>query len=178
MILLPILIIGVICQSLDTNVVPNTCVTKSTCRECIQTKGCAWCLRLPSEDNSTDKARCFQPSLYSHKFQCAEEYTLNPDSEQMIIIQEELTRSRGKSGGGGAGYEEGYEYEASQSGGSSYRESHRQEFGSSTSMRGSGHRRIVQISPQVMNLKLRISMFLILFVPQIDFADIYFFKFL
>ncbi|XP_055910007.1 integrin beta-PS [Eupeodes corollae] len=135
----------------------NQCVNKRTCHECIQTKSCAWCM-MP---NFTDKPRCFQPSIPPFDI-CPEPYTFNPSSERTIILNRSLTKAGSISRGGqmvsGGSYEAGSSYSAS---GSSYQSS---EYGSSA--RGSSSSSgsfsassdsIVQLSPQRVNLKLRIN---------------------
>lgn len=137
----------------------NPCVSKSTCRDCIQTKSCAWCL----EPDFGDRPRCFQPSLASITGSCPEQYTWNPDHEEQIVIKEELTRA-GKSAGGGV-HASGSAYSASSSSSSSSSYSGSTVFGGSS--RGSSHGsasssgKIVQVYPQRVGLKLRISKLLI-----------------
>lgn len=141
----------------DQNILQNPCVSKSTCRECIQTKSCAWCL---AEDYG-DKPRCFQPSLTSLTQACPEEFTWNPDNEQRIVISRELTRAGAISGSSGGGYESGGTYEEGGYGSSSWQGSYHEEHGSSASgsAAGFGHAKITQIAPQRIGLKLRISKF-------------------
>lgn len=154
--LLPVLLGLVTSQLLDPNALSNPCISRNTCRECIQTKGCAWCLQPPSEMNANEQSRCFQPSL-SDRDRCPEEFTWNPDNEVRVEIERALSRSSA-SGVSGGGYEQGAYYEEGHSGSSSYHASHQEEHGVSGSYGASGHGHIVQISPQRMNLKLRISM--------------------
>lgn len=133
----------------------NPCVSKTTCRDCIQTKSCAWCL----EPEFGDRPRCFQPSLASITGSCPEQYTWNPDHEERILLREELTRA-GKSAGGGV-HVSGSEYSASSSSSSSSSYSGSATFGGSS--RGSSQSsasssgKIVQVYPQRVGLKLRIS---------------------
>lgn len=137
--------------------IQNSCVSKTTCRECIQTKNCAWCM----QPDFGDKPRCFQPSLTSFAGSCLEEYTWNPDNEQRIFLNRELTRAGSASGGGSASGSYGESYSGSSSSSSSSSSSH--SFGGSSSSSGSGawgasgQQSIVQISPQRVGLKLRIS---------------------
>lgn len=150
----------------------SSCASKLTCRDCIQTKSCSWCL----QPDYGDKPRCFQPSHDKSINNCAEEYTWDPDNEQRLVIAEELTRGGIAQSSGGQSIAGG-SYEASSSKGSysssgssfesyskqkqsSASHSHKQtgvhtSYGSYTS---SG--RIIQIYPQRVNLKLRISMFI------------------
>lgn len=132
----------------------NPCVTKKTCRDCIQTKSCAWCL----EPEVGDRPRCFQPSLTSITGGCPEQYTWNPDHEEHILIREELTRA-GKSAAGGS--VSGAHISSSGSSSSSSSSSSSAHFGSSSRGSASGSRsssgKITQIYPQRVGLKLRIS---------------------
>lgn len=141
----------------DQNILQNPCVSKSTCRECIQTKSCAWCMQ-PSDDYG-DKPRCFQPSLTTLTQTCPEEYTWNPDNEQRIVINRNLTRAGSMSSAGGGGYESGGTYEEGGYGSSSYQGNYYEEHGSraSGSAAGYGRGQITQIAPQRIALKLRIS---------------------
>lgn len=156
--LLPLLIGLATSQLLDPNALSNPCISRNTCRECIQTKGCAWCLQPPSEMGANDQTRCFQPSL-SDRDRCPEEFTWNPDNEVRVEIERALSRSSASAESGG--YEQGAYYEEGYSGSSSYHERHHEEHGVSGSYGASGHGHIVQISPQRMNLRLRISMLLV-----------------
>ncbi|XP_055842893.1 integrin beta-PS isoform X1 [Episyrphus balteatus] len=135
----------------------NPCVNKQTCRECIQTQSCAWCMAT----NFTDKPRCFHPS-FAPLGACPEEFTWNPSNERTFIINRELSRASSIRGGGqmvsGGSYEAGSSYSAS---GSSYQSS---QYGasakgssSSSSSFSAASGSIVQISPQKVNLKLRIN---------------------
>lgn len=153
---------------------PSSCASKLTCHECIQTKSCSWCL----QPDYGDKPRCFQPTHDKSINNCQEEYTWDPDNEQRLVIFEELTRGGIAQGGGGGQSMAGGSYEASSSkgryhsSGSTY-ESYNRETQSSASHshRESGIHtaygshsesgRIVQIYPQRVNLKLRISMYFI-----------------
>lgn len=128
----------------------NACVSKTTCRECIRTQNCAWCM----QPDFGDKPRCFQPDLKSSV--CPEEFILNPDNEQKFVLNEELTRSKVVGGGVSSS---GSFMEGSSSSSGSMSGSSSSMSGSSGSMSGSGSASgsIVQISPQRVNLKLRIS---------------------
>ena len=132
----------------------NPCVSKTTCRDCIQTKSCAWCL----EPDFGDRPRCFQPSLASITGSCPEQFTWNPDHEERILIREELTRAGSAAGGQSIS---GSSYSASGSSSSSGSYSGSASFGGSS--KGSAHGsasssgKIVQIYPQRVGLKLRIK---------------------
>lgn len=148
----------------------NPCVSKTTCHDCIQTKNCAWCM----QPDFGDKPRCFQPSLTAFTGGCPEEYTWNPDYEFSMYEHEQLTRAKGAAAIGGGSAASGGSISASSSSGSSYSE-HNEASGGSYSHYGSsggGSRysgssssfgsssasgKIVQIYPQRVGLKLRIS---------------------
>lgn len=136
------------------SVAQNPCVSKTTCRDCIQTKSCAWCM----EPDFGDRSRCFQPSVASITGSCPEQYTWNPDHEERILIREELTRA-GKSAAGGSAsgvhISSSGEYSASGSSSSSGTFSSSSRGSASGSRSSSG--KIVQIYPQRVGLKLRIS---------------------
>lgn len=150
--------------------IQNPCVSKTTCRDCIQTKSCAWCL----QPDFGDKPRCFNPSLSAFAGGCPEEYTWNPDHEEHLLIREELTRAGSAAAHGGGQSIAGGTYEASSSrehygsssySGSSY--SKQRESSATSSRKGysqntqfgsySSSGKIVQIYPQRVGLKLRIS---------------------
>lgn len=171
MYIIPVLLLAMAANLVQSDSAPSSCASKLTCHECIQTKSCSWCL----QPDYGDKPRCFQPSHDKSINNCAEEYTWNPDNEQRLVIHEELTRGASISGGGGQSMAGG-SYEASSSkgswskSGSSYEsyskqhqhsESHNSRKTAVHTSYGehseSGH--IVQIYPQRVNLKLRISMF-------------------
>lgn len=160
------------------NVTPlNPCSSKTTCRDCIQTKGCAWCM---DPEYGSERPRCVDPSHFSFT-QCRKEFIYNPDNEITIKMDHELTRS-GQSIQGGV-YSSGSSYSASSSGSSEISGSYSASGGSSMSGRQSssggsyGSRsssmsggsssasgaafgfgsQIVQIRPQIVDLKLRIS---------------------
>lgn len=134
----------------------NPCVTKTTCRDCIQTPSCAWCM----DPDFGDKPRCFDPSYFTST--CPEAFTWNPDNEQSIYMNRLLSRAGARSGGGQ--WESGSSYEYSASGSSSFSSSSRGAHGSAASGAAagagaaSGSGSIVQIAPQRVGLKLRISM--------------------
>lgn len=103
-----------------------------------------------------DRARCFQPDVKPAST-CPEEFVINPDNEQILVRSEAL--SRGGMSMSGGGYESGgtyYEEGGSQgsiSGGTSGISGGSGSGGSSGSSSGG----VVQISPQHVQLKLRIS---------------------
>lgn len=136
----------------------NPCVSKTTCSACIQTQKCAWCM----QPDFGDRPRCFQPDL-KPATPCPEEFVVNPDNEQILIENLSLSRGGEFIGGGGmvsggsmSGHEES---SSSMSGGSSGAGGSSVSGGAS----GSGHGHVVQISPQKVHLKLRISECLKLF---------------
>lgn len=171
-------------QSASYESSPSSCASKLTCHECIQTKSCSWCL----QPDYGDKPRCFQPSHDKSINNCDEQYRWDPSNEQRLTVFEELTRGAiGQSGGGGQSMAGG-SYEASSSKGSyhssgSTYESYNRETQSSAShsSKTSGMHtsygshsesgRIVQIYPQRVNLKLRISMFLFKFYSTMNFSN-------
>lgn len=110
----------------------NLCVSKTTCRDCIQTKSCAWC----KEEGFGEKQRCFQPSSTPFST-CKEADTWNPDHEINLKANDELTKARSLSVDKFASVNKS---ESSNNRGSE-----------------SAQERIVQISPQRVGLKLRIS---------------------
>lgn len=128
---------NVLAQSLDTVSLQNPCVSKLKCNECIQTPSCAWCF----DPDFGERPRCFQPSLTPNVGKCNEAFTYNPDNEQAFLEHRDLTKASSVSGSGSAS--------ASASGSGS--------AGAGGSASSSGE--IVQISPQRVGLKLRISMF-------------------
>lgn len=93
--------------------VHDSCSTKMSCRACIQTQNCAWCLQTSYEN----RTRCFQPGL-----RITDDCTLKwyPRNEENITEESPLTQKQ-----------------------------------SSSSVPLS--KNIVQISPQRVSLKLRIS---------------------
>lgn len=150
----------------------NPCVSKTTCRDCIQTKSCAWCL----QPNFGDKPRCFQPSQSSLTGGCPEEYTWNPDHEEVLTSKVELTRAGGLIGQSAATQSiAGGSYQSSSSrenysSKNIYSENYNRQRESSSNFKSRGSSqntaygsysesgKIVQIYPQRVALKLRISM--------------------
>lgn len=129
----------------------NPCVSKTSCSACIQTQKCAWCI----QPDFGDRPRCFQPDL-KPATPCLEEFIVNPDNEQITVRGEALSRGGVTFGGGMvngfdiSGHEEG---ESSISGNSNSASGGSFGGGSSGSASGS----VVQISPQHVELKLRIN---------------------
>lgn len=168
------LLTGMVQSQFPEKLVQNPCVSKTTCRDCIQTKSCAWCL----QPDFGDKPRCFQPSLSPFAGGCPEEYTWNPDHEERLLIHDELTRAgstageiAGGSASGGSSFGSYGESSQSSSGSFSSKSSSSSSSSGSSGFRGSssssgssasfgsasGHGKIVQIYPQRVGLKLRIS---------------------
>lgn len=160
------LVQGVFVESLQ-----KPCDGKKTCHECIQTKGCAWCAQPGFGE------RCFQKNTSPLTGTCEDPFIFSPNNEQIIVAASSLTRRVNRTEGhsGGGGYEEGsyqeYNTKGRYSKTSFEQESHRQ---SSHSEFNSNHRqtsqsmnygsyeesgKIVQIYPQRVSLKLRLSKF-------------------
>lgn len=119
-----------------------------------------------------DKPRCFQPSLTAFTGGCPEEYTWNPDYEYSMFEHEQLTHAKGAAAIGGGSASSGGSISETKTSGSSYKEHSESSGGSfshygsssggsrysgSSSSYGSSSERIVQIYPQRVGLKLRIS---------------------
>lgn len=122
----------------------NSCVSKSTCHDCIQTKSCAWCM----DPEFGDRPRCFQTSdrSYGSGDFCREEFTYNQDNLQTIYPEYDrpLTRGRARGSASASG-----SFHSSSSGSSS----------SWSSSSGSAQGDIVQIKPQRVKLQLRMGMY-------------------
>lgn len=133
----------------------NPCVSKTSCSACIQTQKCAWCM----QPEFGDRPRCFQPDL-KPSTPCPEEFVINPDNEQIMIRDYALSRG-GKALSGGGGMVSGGTIEEEESGHSSMSGSSSASGGASMSggSSGSASGSVVQISPQHVHLKLRISEF-------------------
>lgn len=131
----------------------NPCVSKTHCSSCIQTQKCAWCM----QPEFGDRPRCFQPDV-KPSTPCPEEFVINPDNEQIMIRDYGLSRG-GKALSGGGGRVSGGTYEEEESGHGSMSGGSSSSGGSSMSggSSGSGGGSVVQISPQHVHLKLRIS---------------------
>lgn len=125
----------------------NPCGSKITCHECIQTQKCAWCM----QPDFGERPRCFDPAIKSTNNVCDEEFIWYPDNEQIMFMNEELTKKRQKGSGGmmiaGGSSSGSASGSSSASGGSSASGS------GSASASGSIH----QISPQRVGLRLRAS---------------------
>ncbi|KAL0119739.1 hypothetical protein PUN28_007879 [Cardiocondyla obscurior] len=146
----------------------NLCISKQTCHECIQTPHCAWC----AAPNFPEK-RCFLPNINTKIFAtCPSEYTWNPDNVFSMLRHRNLTKggySAGSGGGGGYGSIDGT-YSNFSSSSSSSSHSHKDTWSSS----GSKRQEAVQMWPQEVNLKLRISKSL-LFGDKIKIVNILFY---
>lgn len=92
----------------------SSCTNQNTCNECIQTKGCFWCLKLTF--GFEDSPRCL--STDSMNGSCERNFIENPINEHNITMRKPLTQRWPTKG-----------------------------------------QEIVQIYPQRMSLKLRISKF-------------------
>ncbi|KAJ8985291.1 hypothetical protein NQ317_007078 [Molorchus minor] len=118
---------------------PNVCTLKETCHECIQTPSCSWCF----DPDYINSPRCFQPSTsLQPNALCPEEYVFNPDNVLSVIENLTLSETGGIYAGSG-----------------SIEESGSGTFSGSVNS-GSGGipevpKRIVQVSPQRLHLKLR-----------------------
>lgn len=106
-----------------------------------------------------DRPRCFQPDV-KLATPCPEEFVVNPDNEQIIMQDWALSRGGTQSSSGG-GRVSGGSIDEQESGGSSMSGGSQSSGGSS--MSGGGHGsaggRIVQVSPQIAKLKLRVGEF-------------------
>lgn len=126
----------------------SSCSSKESCSACIQTPKCAWC----SEDDFGDRPRCFQLDLRPATT-CNEAFVIDPANEMAVMRAHALSRGGKSIGGGtmvsGGTYEEEYQESHSSSGHSS----------SSSGIKGgaSGSGGVVQISPQHVELKLRVN---------------------
>lgn len=101
-----------------------------------------------------DRPRCFQPDLRPATL-CPEEFVVNPDNEEIMKRNAQLSKGgRQISSGGmasGGSYEESGSSHSSMAG-------HGSASGSASGSGGSyGSGGVVQVSPQHVNLKLRIS---------------------
>lgn len=124
-----------------------------------------------------DRPRCFQPSLNSFNGVCPEEWTHNPDSEFAMYEQEQLTRVKEAASSGGGQIVSGATIQQSSSLDSSYHAQEEESGGSFSHFSGhssggsrysgsgssfgssSASGKIVQIYPQRVGLKLKISKF-------------------
>lgn len=123
----------------------TTCPGKTTCSQCIQTTNCRWCT-MPNFTHP----RCHgQIEKY-----CPEEYTVDPSNTFQLVQGRELTKPSRRVLEGQSERESYYSsshYQSSSSSSSS--SSFQQSSYESESAAGS----IVQISPQRVSLKLRLS---------------------
>lgn len=128
----------------------NPCTSKTTCSSCIQAQHCAWCM----QPDFGDRPRCFLPDL-KPATPCPEEFVVNPDNEEIMIRNMALSRSGQSIAGGGMASGGSYHEEGSSS--SSMSGSGSSASGGSASGGAAGGGSVVQVSPQHVNLKLRIS---------------------
>lgn len=148
----------------------NPCVSKTNCGACIQTQKCAWCM----QPDFGDRPRCFQPDL-KPATPCPEEFVVNPDNEQIMIRDYALSRGGQYLSGGGMVSGGSMSGQESSSGSMSGQSSGSGGSSMSGSASGSGKGGAVQISPQEVKLKLRISenfktrSLLIVFKPNLIF---------
>lgn len=160
------------------NLEQNPCTNKVNCHECIQTQNCGWCMKR----DYGDLPRCF---LHTPKMDvCPEEFQYMPGTSEQILINKDLTLASGgaawSAGGGQFIAQEGSAQRSSSASGSYSASSSSSSYGSSSmsgSSSSSGYSassgsksaygsaasaaaaggEIVQIKPQRVNLKLRIS---------------------
>lgn len=134
-------------------VASSSCVSKPTCGDCLRTRGCAWC----SQPDFGDKPRCFAAAAVA-TVRC--DAIVNPQNEMLLVENRKLSKAS-RSGAGaataGGGFAEGSSsafehHSATSSSSSGYSE--QSDSGASAS---GGSKSVVQISPQRVNLKLRIS---------------------
>jgi integrin beta 1 len=153
-----LVLLSIVCaiesQSIDKAALfTNPCTGKTNCGLCIQTSSCAWCM----QPDFGDRPRCFQPDL-KPATPCPEEFVVNPDNEQIMMREAMLSRGSAYLGDGSmvsGGSASGH---GSSSGSMSGHGS--ASGGSSGHGSSSGSGSVVQISPQEVKLKLRISEFL------------------
>lgn len=130
----------------------NPCVSKTNCGACIQTQKCAWCM----QPDFGERPRCFQPDL-KPPTPCPEEFVINPDNEQIMVRDYGLSRGGQSIAGGGmvsGGSMEGHGGSSGSMTGGGSASSGGSHSGSGS---GSASGSVVQISPQEVRLKLRIS---------------------
>lgn len=153
-ILLLINIVPSECQSSENVPTLNSCLSKGTCHDCIQTQGCVWCM-YPDFGN---KPRCFHPNFVQRNMDCPADQIFDPSNQMFILVAEELTRAGSASwgGGGGGGASGGY-YSNHSSSGSYGQGGSAGSGGSGSGASGGGEGRITQIYPQRIKLQLRIS---------------------
>ncbi|KAH8416731.1 hypothetical protein KR222_000277 [Zaprionus bogoriensis] len=158
----------------------NPCMNKPTCRSCIQTQNCGWCMK----PDYGDRSRCFLHTPNSDV--CPEEFIWNPDTSERILINKDLTLAGGGAAwaaGGGGGQFGSQQISGQSSASGSYGASSSSASYGSSSISGSSSSsgfsassgsqsasgfaamgaaaaaggEIVQIKPQRVNLKLRIN---------------------
>lgn len=174
-------------QSVFVESLQRPCNGKKTCHECIQTKGCAWCAQPDFGE------RCFQNNTSPLTGSCAEPFIFSPINEQQIKKALVLTSLRNgsrvnESHGGGGQYEEG-QYQVNSNKGYHSRSGFEQEssrqtghigvsdshFQTSQSVSYESYEesgKIVQIFPQRIGLKLRISMFYWQYMYELNALEI------
>jgi len=132
--------------------------------------------KVASLSQKFSEKRCFLPNINTKIFAtCPPDYTWNPDNVFSMLRHRNLTKggyAAGGIGGGGYGIETSYSNFSSSSSSSSH--SHKESWGGS----GSGRRQeAVQMWPQEVNLKLRISKLLLLFEKKIKIVNILFYRY-
>ncbi|KAJ8669749.1 hypothetical protein QAD02_001008 [Eretmocerus hayati] len=132
----------------------NSCFSKQTCHECIQTPSCAWCA-MPNFVNK----RCFLPYVNTKIWEeCPQNYTVAPENEFIKIRAKSLTKGSYEIEGG---FEEGYEWESGGHQSSSGRFNTEEVNGDRTSFNenqaAQSEREAVQLFPQEIYLKVRIN---------------------
>ncbi|GLH04820.1 hypothetical protein R5R35_010140 [Gryllus longicercus] len=128
----------------------NPCLGKLNCSDCIRTPTCSWCSKSGLEDSK----RCFQSN---RKLGCPERHIHNPSIQYRKILAQELSRGRVAGAAAGAAGAAGGKGGASVSTSSSSSSSSSSSWSSSSSSSSSSRRKIVQIYPQRVGLKLRIN---------------------
>ena len=136
----------------------NPCTSKTTCSSCIQTQKCAWCM----QPEFGERPRCFQPDLRPATL-CPEEFVVNPDNEAILYRALALSRAGYELTGGGMA--SGGSFEGEGHGSSSMSGSVSTSGGGSASggASGSASGGVVQVSPQHVGLRLRVSEYLTIF---------------
>lgn len=162
----------------------NSCSSKQTCHDCIQTPSCAWCAMPVSLTKSYLKnssciknwrhvivskhifyslqgygdKRCFLPHINKISVECPNNYTINPDNEYKMDKYKELTKG---SYNAVKGLEEKVATESKGQESSStsvHTESHSSSQSTITSSTSTTSKQeAVQLYPQEVTLKLRIS---------------------
>lgn len=130
----------------------NPCTSKTNCSSCIQTQSCAWCM----QPDFGDRPRCFQPDLKPSTL-CSEEFVVNPDNEEIMLKNLQLTRAGYELSGGGMASGGSYSEQGSYSSSGSAKGSASGGGSASGSASGGSGASVVQISPQHVNLRLRVN---------------------